>query len=161
MTVPEIASAQDLEKYIGYKFHDPEILRIARRSRSFLNENPIPGGESMEPLATFGDAILDAVAVYRLYEKGNQTEGDLSECKSDQVKGDRTQAFARKHNLNENVQRGTGEILQKHQEGNNALDTATEALIGAIFLDAQRNGKNGIIVVKDILERMNFFQSGK
>ena len=154
----EIASAQDLEKYIGYTFHDPTILEEARTRRAFRNENPSPDEVCMDPLATLGDAVLDAVALYRLYEHQNLTKGEISEGKSLQVKRAKTRAFAEKHHLHKYIQWGIGERRQQHwAQGDKALDTVTEALIGAVYVDAQRNGMNGMTVVKDMLERMVFF----
>lgn len=154
----EIRSAQDLENYIGYTFNDPKILKDARTRRAFLNENPSQNEECMDPLATLGDAVLDAVVVHWLYEKEKRTKGDLTECKNLQVKRKRTRAFAEQHKLNEYIQWGKGELKQKNwTTGDKALDTVTEALIGAVYLDAQKRGMNGMKVVKDMLERMAFF----
>ena len=154
----EIRSAQDLENYIEYTFDDPKILKDARTRRAFRNENPSPDEECMDPLATLGDAVLDAVVIYRLYERGKRSKGDLTECKSLQVKRKRTRAFAEQHKLNEYIQWGKGELKQKNwTSGDKALDTVTEALIGAVYLDAQKRGMNGMKVVKDMLERMGFF----
>jgi ribonuclease-3 len=154
----EILSAQDLEKLIEYTFHDPKILEDARTRRAFQNENPSQNEECMDPLATLGDAVLDTVAVYGLYEKGKQTKRELTECKSLQVKRKRTRAFADQHHLHKYIQWGQGELKQKHwTTGDKALDTVTEALIGAVYLDAQKRGMNGMKVVKDMLERMGFF----
>ena len=154
----EIASARELEKDIGYTFHDPTILAEARTRKAFLNDNPSLNDDCMDPLATLGDAVLDAVAVYRLYENGERTKRKLTECKSLQVKRKRTRAFAEQHQLHKYIQWGKGELLQKNwTQGDKALDTVTEALIGAVYLDAQRNGMNGMTVVNDMLERMKFF----
>jgi ribonuclease-3 len=156
----EILSAQDLEKLIEYKFLDPTILEEALTRRAFRNENPSPNEKCMDLLATLGDAVLDAVVICRLYENGNLTKGELTECKKLYVERKRTQAFAEDHKLSEYIQWGKGELMQKNwTQGNKALDTVTEALIGAVYLDAQRRGMNGMIVVEMILERMDFFNS--
>lgn len=154
----EITPAQDLEKYIGYTFHDPAILEEARTRRAFRNENPKINEEYMDPLATLGDAVLDAVAVYQLYENGERTKQKLTDYKSLQVKRSRTRAFAENHHLHKYIQWGKGELLQKNwTQGDKALDTVTEALIGAVYLDAQRRGMNGMTVVVQMLERLKYF----
>ena len=42
-------------------------------------------------------------------------------------------------------------------KGDQALDTVFEALIGAVFLDAQEHHGNGMIIVKKILEKLGYF----
>lgn len=54
-----------------------------------------------------------------------------------------------------------GRVKKKMRLRKNAprtLDTITEALIGAIYLDVQRQQKDGISAVKKILEQKNFFK---
>ena len=151
-------SSSELEQLIGYTFHNKKILSEATTRRAFLNENPSQEEECMDPLATLGDAVLDAVAVYRLYGNGKRTKGALTECKSLQVKRKRTRAFAEQHHLHKYIQWGKGELKQKNwTTGDKALDTVTEALIGAVYLDAQKRGMNGMKVMNDLLERMGFF----
>lgn len=154
----EIASAQDLEKDIGYTFQNPTILEAARTRRAFRNENPSPDERCMDSLATLGDAVLGAVVVYRLYEDGTQTKGELTKRKISDIRRERTRAFAERHDLSKYVRWGKGEQKQKSQtESDKVLDTVTEALIGAVFLDAQKRRLNGMNVVVKMLERMNFF----
>jgi len=157
MTLP--SSPKDLEILIGYKFNDPKILNEALTRKAFRNENPSVDEECMDPLATLGDAVLDTVVIYRLYERGKRTKSELTECKNLQVKRKRTRAFAEQYKLNEYIQWGKGELLQKNwTQGDKAFDTVTEAMIGAVFLDTQRQEQNGLTVVEKMLERLNFFQ---
>jgi len=156
MTEPE--SARTLEKYIGYTFHDPAILEEALIRRAHLNENPAPDEKCMNPLATLGDAVLDTISVYRLYGKGIRTMGELSVGKTSEVRRERTRAFADQHKLGKYVHWEKGEREQKIQDlSDKALDTVTEALIGAVFLDAQKRELNGITVVVQMLERLKYF----
>ena len=155
MTEPS-SSAHDLENLIRYDFRDKKILEEARTRRAFQNENQ-SSAEFMDPLATIGDAVLDLVAVCLHYERGIQTKDELTKQKISEVKRERTRAFAEKNKLHEYILWGKGESLQENWRSDKALDAVTEALIGAVFLDAQRNGKNGLTVVKDMLERMDFF----
>jgi ribonuclease-3 len=155
-----IPTTNDLETKIGYAFHDKTILADARIRRAFLNEHPERNDECMDPLATLGDAVLDTVVVYRLYEKRKRTKGDLTEYKNHQVKRKRTRAFAEKHHLNEFIQWGKGELQQKNwTKGDKALDTVAEALIGAVYIDAQKRGLNGMTIVREMLDRLEFFDA--
>jgi len=152
------ASQDDLQKVIDYSFHSPEILREAQTRRAFQNENP-DNKEFMDALATVGDAILDAVVISRLYEKGVREKGKLTEEKVLAVKREKTRRFAKEHNLGRYIHWGKGEEKDKTcKDSPRALDTVTEALIGAVYLDAEKNKKNGMSAVRDMLERLDFFE---
>lgn len=154
----EAEPARNLEKYIGYTFYNPTILEEALTRRAHLNENPTPDEMCMNPLATLGDAVLDTISVNRLYEKGIRTVKELTECKISEVRRERTHSFADQHKLGKYVHWGKGEDKNEiWDKSDRALDAVTEALIGAVYLDAQRNGMNGMTVVNDMLERMKFF----
>jgi dsRNA-specific ribonuclease len=149
---------QDLQNLIKYYFANQEILEKSLTRRAYLSDLQICLDENMDPLATLGDAILDAVAINRLYEKGVREKGKLTEFKNEQTKRERTMAFAEKHDLQSYVEWSKGEGQDEVWiKGPKALDTVTEALIGAVYLDAQKRGCNGMIVVREMLERMHFF----
>jgi ribonuclease III len=151
-------SPEYLEKDIGYTFRDETLLEAALTRQSYINENPAAGKDCMDPLATVGDAILGALVVCRLYENGGRDKGTLTADKIRGVNRDRTRAFAEKFRLQHYIRWGKGE--EKNQiwlQGPQAFDTAFEALIGAIFLDARRNGSDGLAVVDQVLDRIHFF----
>ena len=148
----------EFEDSIGYTFRNKKILTEAITRRAFLNESPSKNDECMDPLALLGDAVLDTISILKLYESGIRTPKDLSESKSDQVKHEKTRAFFNQHNLQNFIFWSEGEKKQRvWEKGFEAPDAVAEALIGAIFLDAERRGWNGMTVVNDMLERMNFF----
>jgi hypothetical protein len=153
------ASSGSLEKIIGYTFRDRQILTTATTRRAFLNDLQYNSNECLEPLATLGDAVLDVVAISRLYKPDGKSEGELSQEKSDQVKRSRTRAFFDDHNLHEYIRWGNVEYNQRIWEnGDEAPDAVTEALIGAIFLDAEKRGRNGKKIIQEFLEKKKFFE---
>lgn len=159
MILNENFSPENLQHLIGYSFQGPEILDAALTRRAYLNENPSKKENFMDPLATLGDAILSAVVVYKLYENGNRQMETLTVDKIRDVNRNNTRRFAENHHLQEYVHWGEGEKKNEiWRQGNKALDTAFEALIGAVFLDAQKRDYNGITIVKEMLERLNFFE---
>ena len=82
----------------------------------------------------------------------------MTENKIHNIKRKRTRAFAEKYELGKYIRWGKGEDQDEiWNKGDHALDTVTEALIGAIFLDAQKRQMNGVNVVQEILERLDFF----
>jgi ribonuclease-3 len=153
-----IATTEELQEFVDYKFKYPEILEEARTRNAYKNENPCRTKECMDPLATLGDAILDTIAVYRIYEEGERRKGKLTENKILNIKRKKTRTFAEKMKLGKYIRWGKGEDQDEvWNKGDRALDTVTEALIGAIFLDAQKSGENGLKIVQNFLETKNFF----
>jgi ribonuclease-3 len=149
---------QELQNLIKYYFTNQEILEKALTRRAYLSDLQAPFDENMDPLATLGDAVLDVIVIQQLYEQGENKKGKITEAKISQTRGEKTQAFTIDHNLKEYVHWGKGEDKNEvSTNGLKALDTVTEALIGAVYLDAQKRGCNGMIVVKEMLERMDFF----
>lgn len=152
-----------LEKLTGHPFDKRRFLKIARIRRSYLNEHPADDDLSMEPLATLGDSVLRAVVTYRLWREAVRdqkklTEGYLSQRRDELVKRENTKAFAKNNHLEDLILWGGGERKDKiWDKGTATYDMVTEALIGAVFLDAQNNDLNGIKIVGDMLDRMDFF----
>jgi ribonuclease-3 len=155
----ESASPEELQELIGYQFHELENLESALTRRGYLKENLSNNENHMDPLATLGDAILSAVVVYALYEKGNRQKGTLTADKILSVNRATTRAFAKKHHLQRYIHWGKGEIKNEIWNlGNQAFDTAFEALIGAVFLDAQTHEGNGIAAVTKMLKRLKYIE---
>ena len=156
--MPPKKDPKDLQVFIKYYFADQEILEKALTRRAYLSDLQVSLDENMDPLATLGDAVLDVVVIHRLYDLGEREKGKLTEFKNAQIKRKKIQAFAEENNLQDYVEWGKGEDQDEvWTKGTKALDTVTEALIGAVYLDAQMRGCNGVIVVKEMLERLNFF----
>ncbi|MGA9087126.1 MAG: ribonuclease III domain-containing protein [Methanoregula sp.] len=155
----ERKSPEDLQKQIGYTFRDETLLEDALTRQSYINDNHIARKDCMDPLATVGDAVLGALVVYRLYENGERDKGTLTADKIRGVNRDKTRAFAEKFHLEQYIRWGKGEEKNKvWSQGNQAFDTAFEALIGAVFLDTQNQGLNGIKEVERMLGKLNFFE---
>jgi len=113
----------------------------------------------MKPLATLGDAVLDLIVINRLYKVGERNEGQLSQDKEKEVKKQKTCALAKRLHYENYVRWGKGEKKAKSwNSGPETFDTCIEALIGAVFLDAQRCRKNGLKYAEKMLERLHFFE---
>ena len=147
-----------LETRLGFTIKDRTILDAALTRQAYINENPTAGNDCMDPLATVGDAVLGAVVATRLYESGIRDKGTLTSEKIRGVNRDRTRAFAEKFQLHEFIRWGKGEEKNKvWEQGSQAFDAAFEALIGAVFLDTRRQGKDGLAAVQVLLEGLKFF----
>ena len=74
--MPELSN---LEKTLGCKFKNQEILRQAMVHRSYLNEHPEFAGQHNERLEFLGDAVLEIVVTEYLFLNYPDTpEGDLT-----------------------------------------------------------------------------------
>ena len=152
----------ELETRLGYAFKNPSLLTAALTRQAYVNENPGTATDSMDALATVGDAVLGAVVAARLYERGTHDKGELTREKIRDVNRDRTRAFAIRFRLDEYIRWGKGEEKNRiWEQGNQAFDTAFEALVGAIFLDVRHDGGNGLFAVQELLEQWEFFKTGR
>ena len=149
-----------LQKLIGYPFSQPKILRHARTRRQFFQRKKSKEeSDTMEPLATLGDAVLDLIVIRRLYEDGIRDEGVLSAQKVHDVRKQKTRELAKRIHYEKYVRWGKGEKNDKIWiKSPEPFDTCIEALIGAVFLDAHESGKNGLKYAEKMLEKMQFFE---
>lgn len=168
-------SPEDLQKLIDYHFSDPDILSRALTRRSYLEMKQCTLEEkedNMAPLATLGDAVLDLMTIYNLYDKkGLRKIGDLTKLKIKNIKKEKIRAIAAKHSYEKYVRWGRGEEESKIWNIKpKTFDTCIEALIGAIYLDAASKGKEDLIyfdatskgrkdpisTVEDVLSKLGF-----
>ena len=89
-----------------------------------------------ERLEFLGDAVLDSVISALLYaEKSEASEGQLSRLRSTLVRGGNLAALAETVDLGSHLMLGSGEKKAGGYRRHSILADATEAIIGAIFLD--------------------------
>jgi ribonuclease III len=119
---------KDLQARISYHFKDEALLELAltHRSKSFTHN---------ERLEFLGDAVLDLVISKLLYLKFPESpEGELTTARSKLVRASFLQQIAAELDLVSFLRVG------KSQAGDSVsksiLSDATEALFGALFLDA-------------------------
>lgn len=111
----------------------------------------------MYPLATLGDAVLDLIVIEMLYENGERNIGNLTESKIEDIRKAKTQAIAESYSYEKYVWWGTGEAMNEiWRTGEETFDTCMEALIGAVYLDARKSGKDPIKCVIHILSKLGF-----
>lgn len=123
-------SAASLQRKLGYTFQDPNLLTLALTHRSF-------SGRNNERLEFLGDAVLNFVAGEALFQHFQQAkEGQLSRLRARLVKGETLAVLARGFNLGEYLRLGSGELKSGGFRRDSILADATEAIIGAIYLDA-------------------------
>lgn len=124
-----------LEKKIGIKFKNQELLRNAFVHRSYLNEHRNLGWEHNERAEFLGDAVLELVTTEYLYSHFPNPEGDLTNWRSALVKGETLSKIARELKLGEYLYLSRGEEGSGGREKDYLLANVFEALIGVIYLE--------------------------
>lgn len=135
MSAPDRATLLDeLQQHLGHRFADPALLRTALTHPSWANEHDSEHNQRLEFL---GDAILEAVITHHLYERyPSLSEGELSSIKHHLVSGATLSKIGRALGLSSLLRVGTGARRKSVHHNPAMLEDATEALIGALFLDA-------------------------
>jgi ribonuclease III len=123
-----------LEKQIGIKFKNYDLLKIAFVHRSYLNEHKDSKFEHNERLEFLGDAVLELIVTEYLYSNFPNPEGELTNWRSALVKGEMLAKIARQLKIGEYLYLSHGEEKSGGREKDYLLANTFEALIGAIYL---------------------------
>lgn len=119
-----------LQRKLGYQFKDSALLTLALTHRSY-------SGRNNERLEFLGDAVLNFVAGEALFHHFDQArEGQLSRLRARLVKGETLAILARAMDLGDYLRLGSGELKSGGFRRESILADATEAIIGAIYLDS-------------------------
>lgn len=124
-----------LEKKLGVHFADQAILRQALVHRSYLNENPTFALGHNERLEFLGDAVLELVVTDHLYRHYNLAEGELTNLRAAIVRGEMLSKIAEELDLDAYLLLSRGERKDTGKARQYILANATEAIIGAVYLD--------------------------
>ena len=126
---------ESLEKKIGYKFKNKELLKTALTHSSYANEQ---GGavKYNERLEFLGDSVLGIItAEYLFINHRDFPEGELTKVRSALVCENALFRFAGEIDLGEYLFLGKGEANTGGRNRPSILADAFEALIAAIYLD--------------------------
>lgn len=126
----------ELEKNLGFKFKNHNLLREALTHRSYLNEFKKQKIQSNERLEFLGDAVLSFIVSDWLFKKFSQfTEGKLTNLRSNLVKTTSLTQVAQRLKIGNYLLLSKGEKETQGQKNPTLLANALEAIIGALFLD--------------------------
>ncbi len=125
---------EELEKTIGYKFKNKNLIQQALSHSSYANERKQPNG-SNERLEFLGDSVLSIVVSDFLYKNLNVAEGELTKMRASLVCEKSLHIFAKQINLGDYLHLGKGEENTGGRERPSILADAFEAVIAAIYLD--------------------------
>jgi len=130
----------DLDKILGYRFSDVELLKTALTHRS-------AGGDNNERLEFIGDAILSLIISIEIYQRfPDADEGKLSRIRASLVKGDTLAKIARELELGGRLRLGAGELKSGGFRRESILADSLEAVFGAIYLDGGMDACRAVVV---------------
>lgn len=149
-----------LEKIIGFKFDNHDLLVQAVVHRSYLNEHIDFKLDHNERLEFLGDAVLELAVTEYLYENYPNSEGELTNWRASLVNGDSLAEVGKKLGIEDFILMSRGESRDKNSKARMyILANAMEAIIGAIYLEHGFSSakkfilKNIIIKLEDIIKK--------
>ena len=142
-----LRSKTELERAIGYRFRDHDLLTLALTHRSYANENGLP--DHNERLEFLGDSVLGALAAEWLYRRyPEKPEGELSKRKSQLVSASVLAGLADRLGIGAGLRLGVGEERSGGRRKRSLLADAAEAVLGAMYLDG------GLEPVRVLVDRL-------
>ncbi len=127
---------EELEKNLGFKFKNTNLLKEALTHRSYLNEFKKQKIQSNERLEFLGDAVLSFIVSSWLFKSFPLShEGKLTNLRSNLVKTTSLAKIAQKLKIGNYLLLSKGEKGAQGQKNPTLLANTLEAIIGAIFLD--------------------------
>ncbi|MBI5152138.1 ribonuclease III [Candidatus Peregrinibacteria bacterium] len=143
-----------LQKIIGIKFKNSDLLNTVFMHRSYVNEHKNVK-EHNERLEFLGDAVLELAVTEFLYKKyPSRTEGTLTDLRSALVKGPHLADISRELDLGKYLYLSHGEEIGGGRGKPYILANTLEALIGAIYIDKGYKEAHKF-TEKFILKRLN------
>ena len=141
-----------LEKNIGYKFKNIDLLKNALTHTSYANEHKINSNEKLEFL---GDSILEFISskyIFNNYPK--LIEGEMTKVRATVVCEESLYKIAKKHNFSDFLFVGKSEQLHQGNRKVAIMADSVEAVIAAMYFDGGLENVEKFIVenLKDEIE---------
>ncbi|HIZ23607.1 MAG TPA: ribonuclease III [Candidatus Blautia faecigallinarum] len=154
---------EKLEEIIGYTFKNKQLLTQALTHSSYANEKKLGKLRCNERLEFLGDAVLELISSHYLYEKFPQLpEGELTKKRASLVCEPSLAYCAREFSLPDFLFLGKGEEMTGGRNRDSIVSDATEALLGAVYLDGGfANAKEFVLrfILNDLEHKQLFFDS--
>lgn len=155
-----------LEQILGYKFAKPALLELALTHRSHPYEARTDPGEiaahetkntpgtDNEQLEFVGDAVLGLAVTELLYKQfPDRSEGELTRMRASLVSRQRMAALGAELGLDEHLLVGRSAEQNGARRKPALMANAAEAVMAAIYLDANAAGKDGFREVRRLVEQ--------
>lgn len=128
---------EPLQDNLDYRFENINLLKTALTHSSYANENKMKLTDNNERLEFLGDTILNLIVSQYLYKKyPNYPEGELTKIRAKVVCESSLAFAARKIELGKYLLLGKGEEATGGRDRDSILADASEALVGAIYIDS-------------------------
>ena len=154
---------KELEQKIGYVFKDKSLIERALMHSSYTNEKHLKKYECNERLEFLGDAVLELVSsAYLFNEFPKVSEGELTKTRASMVCEPSLAMCARDIGLGDYLLLGKGEDMTGGRNRDSIVSDATEALLGAIYLDGGfASAKEFVLnfILNDIEHKQLFYDS--
>ena len=154
---------EELEQIIGYTFQNKKLLKQALTHSSYANEKKLGKLGCNERLEFLGDAVLELVSSDFLYARFPQIpEGELTKKRASLVCEPSLAYCARQFGLPKFLLLGRGENMTGGRNRDSIVSDATEALLGAIYLDGGFEPAREFVlnfILNDIESKQLFYDS--
>ena len=153
---------EELERIIGYHFKNTELLKTALTHSSFANEIKKHNISDNERLEFLGDAVLELVTSDFIFKNHIMSEGKMTKLRASIVCEPTLSLCAKEFGLEKFIRLGKGEEMTGGRNRDSIVSDATEALLGAIYLDGGfANAKEFVLnfVLNDIEHKQLFYDS--
>lgn len=135
LTPERLKVLRDVEKRLGFKFKDRELLNTALTHASYAHER-YESGKHYERLEFIGDAVVDLVVARMLFDKyADREEGFLTKARAALVNKNKLAEIAASLQLGNAILLGKGEIKTGGQTNSKILSAVFESVVGAMFVD--------------------------
>ncbi len=132
-----VFSIQQLEETIGYSFKNKMLLEQAVTHSSYANERMINKLKDYERIEFLGDAVLENVtSEFIFFKYPDMSEGNMTKLRASLVCEMALAHSAKQLKLGGYILLGKGEEKNGGRERDSIIADVTEAIIGAIYLDA-------------------------
>ncbi len=125
----------EIEKRIGYKFKNKNLLDTAITHSSYAHENNLK--EYNERIEYLGDAVLELISSEYIYTKySDLSEGEMTKARAYSVCEESLAEVANRYSFSDFLRVGKCEVKVDDKHRASILADSVEAVIGAIYLDS-------------------------
>ncbi|MEK7134796.1 MAG: ribonuclease III [Patescibacteria group bacterium] len=150
---------KELQKHLGIKFKNVNLLKQAFVHRSYLNENPAFELGHNERLEFLGDAVLELIVTEYLFKNyPDLAEGEMTNLRAALVNSQMLSQVSDRSGFNNFLYLSKGEAKEIGRGRQYILANTFEAFIGALFLDQSYKAVENFIYNNLILELKNIIE---
>ncbi len=160
-----MSNYKEIEKIVGIKFKNQDLIQEALTHRSYLNENRELNIKHNERLEFLGDAVLELVVTEYLFNNYDNPEGELTNWRASLVKGDNLAEVADELDIEQFLMMSKGEGKDMGRARKYRLANMVEAIIGAMYLDQGYEpvnkfiNKNIVSKLKNIIKNKTYLDA--